>query len=258
MKIELPACLDDSAKELSQPVSREIGTTLGDLWYLAFGGLSQKANLRRAKYACELEKYRKELEERLNAVPENKLIEPSTQVVMNALMDSQSCVEEATLRSMYAKLIASASHADRAERVHPSFPGIIKQMSPTDAELLQMFKDTPFHPIVSIRLDFKGKGGISIYRNIFIPDTGEYGTKTQDRAVTCLSMLGLLDIDYTRSLVREGTYTPFEQLPEFRAYEAGNMIRSQDGETAQIEKVRLEKGMVSLTALGNAFMEVCT
>lgn len=258
MKIELPACLDEPVKEIAQPVSREIGTTLGDLWYLAFGGLSQKANLRRAKYACELEKYRKELEERLNAIPANKLIEPSTQVVMNALMDSQSCVEEATLRSMYAKLIASASHADRAERVHPSFPGIIKQMSPTDAELLELFKSEAVRPIVSIRLDFKERGGISTYDNIFIPDTGKYSAEIQARALTCLSMLGLLDTYYTRSLVRKGAYSLFEQLPEYKEYEAGTYIETTEGDRIQIEKVRLAKGIVSLTALGKAFMEVCT
>ena len=126
IKIDLPDALEEPAKALSMPLATNAGTTVGDLWFLAMGGISQAAAKRRAKYALELDKYKKDLEKKLNDIPVENRIEPNTQVVLNALADSQSCVEEETLREMFANLIASACDADKANAVHPAFPGIIK------------------------------------------------------------------------------------------------------------------------------------
>jgi len=258
MEYELPSYLEEPVKELATPVAKEAGTTIGDLWFLALGGISQKANLRRAKYAYELEKYRKELEAELNAVPEEKRIEPNTQVVMNALTDSQSCVEEETLRSMFAKLIASACNEDTASKVHPSFSGIIKQMSPTDAMLLKIFTVKENSPLVNIKMNFLDEPGeFNAYKNVIFPDSSLISLEDQAASVDCLSMHGLVSVATDAHLVDDSKYAPFEEMHEYLQLKQSNTVEFFTGEKRKLEKVYLERGIISLTDFGRRFLHTC-
>lgn len=137
----------------TQPLTKGIGSTLGDLWFLVFGGISHAADKRRAKYSSALNAYESELSSEIGQIPPEKRTEPNTQVAMNALADSQYCVEEPILRTMFCKLLASASSSDTAHLTHPSFSAIIKRMAPYDADLFMRIASHETHPIVSFQLD---------------------------------------------------------------------------------------------------------
>lgn len=257
IKIELPDALEEPAKALSMPLATNVGTTIGDLWFLALGGVSHKAELRRAKYAIELEKYKKDLEKKLNDIPEERRIEPNTQVVMNALTDSQSCVEEESLRDMFANLIAAACDADKANAVHPAFPGIIKQMSTVDAELLLLLGQDDKFPIVNIRVKLD-KGGLTAATNVFIENTDRYSLQMQEAAVACLSMHGLVEVSYRIHFVQEERYAPFKNVPLYASIDQTKLFEAQPNIMISVIGAELEKGQIGLTALGKQFLKVCT
>lgn len=257
IKIELPDALEEPAKALSMPLATNIGTTIGDLWFLALGGISQKAALKRAKYANALEKYKADLEKKLNEIPEERRIEPNTQVVLNALTASQSCVEEEALREMFANLIASASDSEKVDAVHPAFPEIIKQMSTVDAELLMILGQENKLPIVNICAKLE-KGNLPAAENVFIEHTDRYSLKTQSAAVACLSMLGLIEASYRLHFVKNEKYEPFKSVPLYVSIEQTNTFEIKPGVHIQVKGVELEKGQIGLTAFGRRFLTACT
>ena len=84
----------NSAKNITDKPTQNIGTTLADIWYLVFGGISQAAEKRKLKYAYALQEFEKELKEKISKIPEDNLIEPDMQVVAPALEASKYCIEK--------------------------------------------------------------------------------------------------------------------------------------------------------------------
>ena len=60
VKIEVPECIDNAVDNLLDKPTNTIGQTISDCMFLVFGGLSQKAALKRLKYEDELKKFSKE------------------------------------------------------------------------------------------------------------------------------------------------------------------------------------------------------
>lgn len=137
IKIEIPECVNKALTNLTEQPTKTIGSTLSDIWFLVFGGIGQTAEKRRLRYAVELEKYNKELQDKINAVPNDKMVEPDIRIVAPALEASKYCVEKRELREMFANLIASSINGDLVASVHPIFTDIISKLSSTDALLFK-------------------------------------------------------------------------------------------------------------------------
>lgn len=133
----VPDSVDNAVKNITDKPTQNMGTTFADIWYLVFGGISQAAEKRKLKYSYDLQKMEEELKEDISKIPQNKLVEPDIQVIAQALESAKYCVEKKELRKMYVNLISSSLNNDTNNYVHPSFPNIIKQISPEDALLLK-------------------------------------------------------------------------------------------------------------------------
>lgn len=128
----------NSAKNLTDKPTQNIGTTLADIWYLVFGGISQAAEKRKLKYSYALQEFEKELQDKISQIPEDKLIEPDTQIVAQALDASKYCVEKEELRHMFKNLITSSLNIDYQDSLSPIFSNIIRQLSIFDAKLFNI------------------------------------------------------------------------------------------------------------------------
>lgn len=134
----VPDSVDNAVKNITDKPTQNIGTTLADIWYLVFGGISQAAEKRKLKYSYALQEFEKELKEKISKIPENKLIEPDMQIVAPALEASKYCIEKEELRHMFAKLIYSSLNEDFKQKVHPIYVKIINNLTPFDAKVLNM------------------------------------------------------------------------------------------------------------------------
>ena len=132
----VPDSVDNVVKNITDKPTQNMGTTLADIWYLVFGGISQAAEKRKLKYSYALQEFEKELKEKISKIPEDKLIEPDIHVVAQALEASKYCVEKEELRHMYAKLISNSLNSDFEEKAHPIYVKIINNMTPYDAKTL--------------------------------------------------------------------------------------------------------------------------
>lgn len=141
---EVPECVDKALANLTEKPTKMIGDTIADIWSLVFGGIGHIAEKRRLRYATELEKYNKELQEKINEIPEEKRIEPDLQVIAPTLEASKYCVEKEEIRKMFVNLVASSINSDKAADVHPIFTDIITKLSQTDALLFQAIAKKEF------------------------------------------------------------------------------------------------------------------
>lgn len=134
----VPDSVDNAVKNITDKPTQGIGTTLADIWYLVFGGISQAAEKRKLKYSYALQEFENELKENISKIPEQNKTDPDIQVIAPALEASKYCIEKETLRSMFSKLISSSMNTNKQKYSHPIFTDIIKSMSEFDAKVFIM------------------------------------------------------------------------------------------------------------------------
>lgn len=77
------------------------------------------------------------LAEKLKKVPAEKIITPNPTVAVPAVESMRYTAHDPTLRELYASLLASAMNADTADKAHPAFVEMIRQMTPDEAKILK-------------------------------------------------------------------------------------------------------------------------
>lgn len=76
----IPDSVDNAVKNISDKPTQHMGTTLADIWYLVFGGISQAAEKRKLKYSYDLQKFENGLKKEISKIPEIKN-DPDLQII---------------------------------------------------------------------------------------------------------------------------------------------------------------------------------
>ncbi len=150
----VPDSVDNAIKNIADKPTQNIGTTLADIWYLVFGGISQAAEKRKLKYTYALQEFEKELKEKESKISIDKLVESDIQVIAQALDAAKYCVEKEELRKLFVNLVSSSINNDLNNYIHPSYPNIIKQLSPEDARLLKQIYTHNYFLIFECPLEY--------------------------------------------------------------------------------------------------------
>lgn len=137
LNADLPESVDNALKNLTDLPSKNVGQTLSDCWFLVFGGISQLAEKRKLKYAKDLEEFKQSLSSKITSIPKENRVEANTQIVMPALENAKYCVEEPSLREMFANLISSSLDIEKQDIVHRFFFGYIKNHDTTRCSKLK-------------------------------------------------------------------------------------------------------------------------
>ena len=87
---------------------------------------------------CEWLQHR--LAEKIKDVPPEKLTSPDPRIAAPAIQALTYSMDDETIREMYANLLATEMQVDRKQHSHPAFVELIKQMTPSDARLLEIFR----------------------------------------------------------------------------------------------------------------------
>ena len=207
---EVPKSVDNAIENLTDLPTKGIGQTLADCWFLVFGGISQKADKKRIKYAVDLENFKAELNSSISSVPESVRREPSSQIVLSALDNAKYCVEEKELRNLFTALLTSS--IDSTKTVHPSFAHIISRMSSADARMLKCFSRQIYFPICDIYRSHQQDDNVDILEeNVFIDGPDDLSISEKSLSVSALLSLGLIEMppnmfetdDYLISRFRE-------------------------------------------------------
>lgn len=251
----LPSCVDDTVKEALKPAAKGIGTLLGDLLSMATNGIHFKAEKARIQQEHDLEVFKAGLTKKLEEKPEDCLIEPHLQVVGQAMDSAKYCLNEEEIRKMFENLIVNAADKRYQSQVHPSFPTIIAQMSPLDAENLALLRSRDAYPIVSYRLITSEDGGYADgFKNFFLGNANMQSFQDfelQAASMTSLNRLGLTEISYSEHFSDDAVYEPFKHTLVME--EMQKIVRHQ----SMYKRVDFQRGLVRLTPMGKTFVRVC-
>ncbi len=247
--MNLPNSIDKAISNITDPLTRNMGQTFGDIWYLVFGAVSHVADKREMRYSIDLEKYQSELSDAINSIPDDKRIEPTIHVTAQALENSKYCISSAILRKMFVNLISGTMNADLEPHIHPSFPEILKQLSKTDALVLQLLKQHTDLPIANIGIYTDEKRYSIISPNVcpFVPN--DISVSQCSISISSLERAGIVCTSYSRLLADDSAYSLITQI---REYMDVNEICMQLN-----KQMYYKKGICSLTTLGSEFIFSC-
>lgn len=250
INVELPGFVEHVGENLTKQVTTNAGQTFGDIWFLVFGGISQLAEKRKLKYAVELEQFKRELEEKIEQIPQEKRVEANMQTVGPALENSKYCMESEEIRNAFANLISRSLHEDYSKFIHPSFADMLKQMSPIDAQNLLIFKSQKSYPICDIHYTKKGSRGYNvIFNNLFLANREQTNYDLQTQSISSLIRFGLVDVPEFSSLANKTLYDEFETNSVY--------LTMKMGIPEEVGTVTLQKKKIDITPLGEMFIKAC-
>lgn len=133
----IPDSVDNAVKNITDKPTQNMGTTLADIWYLVFGGISQAAEKRKLKYSYALQEFEKELQEKISKIPEDKLVVPDIQITAKALEEAKYCIDKEELRHMFSSLISNSLISDCY--ISPSIINTVSSLSSLNAKMLNYY-----------------------------------------------------------------------------------------------------------------------
>ena len=197
------------------------------------------------------EKFQKDITEKAASIPFDNLIEPKASVAGPALQGLAFSHDESNLKEMYLSLLTTAMDKRIATEAHPAFVEIIKQITSEEAELISdIFKSHTSHPIVELRLSSTSDRGWHVIKTHVMNDRDLASNSPIENPrlsamVHNLIRLGLLNVDYSKFLTGENSYSWVEERPE--------MLRLRNKHDNETTKIIFERGTLAMTDLGVQF-----
>lgn len=239
-------------QDVAQPAAREIGKALGTV--------AKTVNVALAPVAALVWGYDQfatfisgKVTDRLKDVPPEDIITPKPNVAGPAMEALRYTGHEESLSDMYANLLASAMDRTTAMDAHPAFVEIIKQLTPDEAKILNLFIEQRVHPIINLRAEKTNGGGGAdrvIHYSHLWKMCGMPNSKSVPAYLDNLCRLGLFNIPADYSITVPGFYTELENDPA--------ILKIKENIDAEPEvKCTIDQLYVKTTHLGNQFIEAC-
>lgn len=261
---KLPECIEEPVKAALSPPATSAGNIISDLLKLVFWPLSTASRIASSKQDYILAKqeekqqlllaqFKKEIEDKIKAIPEEKRILPDRRIAMDAMEKAKSALEEDDIRKLYANLIANSANSDIADQIHPSFSAIISQLSSLDVQNLEIIADGVYCPIANfIKYPNDGKNTgdhdlTAVHTDVFLLNPNNQDIITQAVSINSLARLQLVMIDYGKSAGGDTTYS------DIQTYFDEHFKDAYSPEFG----TKFEKGIVTTTPFGHAFLAAC-
>lgn len=259
---------------ISQGGLKPIFTSLGHKWYAKYGYRYElESELKKLDNEYILDIRRKELENikafqttidnELSKISPQNLVEPIDYILTPALNESESYISDNTLREMFAKLIASSFDHEKHPRLHSSFTQIIKELSPLDAQNLDMITKQKGLSIANLILKGRIKGMDQVVYldriNYLLLENNDTSNEIMSSSLINLERLGLIKIDFSSQFISIGntTYKRFKQTPEYQRLEKQKTSLNSANKDVIADNITIDIGVVNLTEFGKNFTSVC-
>ena len=241
----------DIYKDLLQPATQEIGKFVARVPRAINAALS-KFDVWIERKEFNVKETKKLLEKKLENVNPENIVTPESYVGVPALQAISYSMNSEELRNLYANLLTASMINDIKWKVHPSFVEIIKQLSPDEAKMLNVFKinESDSYPLIDVVIgDFDGyRVVLNDFTNIF-DSTCEYPEHTT-YYLDNLERLKIIKIsNVNECLTEEELYIPLETSVKIQK------LISQD--LPEGNRWEIKRKYFQLTQYGKNFIEVC-
>lgn len=195
------------------------------------------------------ENFNKDLSEKACNIPPENLVEPKASIAGPVLQGLAFTHEEVDLKNMYLNLLKTSMDNRTAEKAHPAFVEVIKQLTSEEAILLKDFFVNVLVSEAIVEIKLKGKIG-SRTLCTHVMNSHDENTNLPVEApdlpakIDNWIRLGLVNVDYTAWLTQPKRYEWADTRPE--------VIKHKSLETAD-SKIQIRKGIIKRTAFGTEF-----
>jgi hypothetical protein len=201
----------------------------------------------------------RDLGERVSAIPGGRRRAPALAFAAQAL--SASVRNDTTMRERYLNLLAASMDGARADRVHPGFLEVLRQLTSDEVRIVSLFQHDGPYPIISVQSRYRHGAVVSTVLRHFNLLGEQAGCEHPRRAplyVDNLCRLGLVELRRVRISEDTRVFRAVEQHPEVLAAVAQieahppALARSTDAVVADLQRQALY-----VTAFGRQFYEAC-
>jgi len=136
-------------EDLLQPAAKELGSALQTL----VGTINlclAPLEFRIMRYRALKEALEISLAEKLKDVPEDRLVTPNLRIAKSTIEELRYSTDEPQIWELFANLLASAMDKKTLHYAHPAFVEIIKQLTPDEAQIIQLFELETVFPVRSL------------------------------------------------------------------------------------------------------------
>ena len=199
---------------------------------------------------------------RLRNVDQENIVEPNPRIAVPAVQALVYSMQEVAIRDMFANLLAASMNKDKREQAHPAFVEIIKEMTPSEAKVLDVIAG---RSQLAYRIIYSGghRHDIETVYSIEIADVDMAGIR---RAISNLQRLGVVVVKLKEWPIIKGfndTGKDRFELKYEKMYE--DKLTRLKSDPAEMERIGLEsnsrldieKSGVFLTPLGEHFVASC-
>jgi hypothetical protein len=187
-------------------------------------------------------------------IPDENLVTPPASIAVPALFGLSYSFEESTLKDLYLNLLTTASDNRRNDIVHPGFAEVIKQLTSSEAKLLNVLlsngNGTTAARLKNVRTD-PSRSYSTLLEHLLpvIDDASEWIEESRVPTwVDNWSRLGLVYATYSERRARPGAYDWVMTRPEYLRFK----------ESPGVEDLQYDAGLVEPTNFGRDFFRAVT
>lgn len=241
------------AEDVCRPSSESIGKNLGLMVEGVFGWLGVWGEIQKMKQSKYIEIYKDKLYSKIENIPSQDLIEPNINIVGPAIESSKYFFDEEYYQDMFTNLIAASCDIKKKNKVHPSYVDIIKQLSPLDAKVLNLFKYHNTYPVANLKAI--NKDNTVTPCAVLLCDFKEKNKEFSYSEFTEVSS----SID---NLIRLNLITKNKDVIElgydYSKFESNTFYAAFSDSIDQNSKIDIIKYRMELTNFGKNFFNICT
>lgn len=191
--------------------------------------------------------------EKLKNIPPDKIVSPSPSIAGPALEALRYSGHDADLRELYANLLATSMNARKAQKAHPAFVEILKQLTSDEAKLVRWVHQNKARPIITIDASTTGGAGGSStwaeYFSLLAEDAECTCPELGEAYITNICRLGLGIVPESGAYVDDSLYERLLASTDLEDYKTS--IEKQN------RKMHLTKRRLDITPLGAQFITAC-
>jgi len=135
--LKIPGLLVEIYGDLAKPGVQQVGKALGTVFGLG-NTILWPIHLANERSRLYLERNLQDYRARLENLPEEKVVPVAPEIGV-PIAEKLTYVRDMKLADMYVTLLTKASNVDTVADAHPSFVNIINNLSPDEAQLLEVF-----------------------------------------------------------------------------------------------------------------------
>lgn len=196
--------------------------------------------------------FSKDMEEKLSHIPEERIQEPPLYVAGPVIQGLAFNHEEPELKEMFLNLLKNSMDKQESENGHPSFVEIVKQISPTEAKLINSIilnrVYAPICQIIKVYNNNKSNTGLihnHVCNGVYFSNHPITHTEKFSGAMDNFIRLGLLEVSYDGALPDNKWYEYMEKHPLY--------IEAKNNNISEEITVSYREGNFKTTSFGRLF-----